>query len=203
MAGRKVQKAREIDIVRASTKALQSYIANEGKRLNQQIVAIEKNPSLVKASFAYKALVESPANAQYLGRNKSGYTKINLSTRGMTRQQLQQLAGIIKKTAGSQTITKQGIKSYYGRVFDSLRAKYPGLNKFSDEQLSDILTTTGFESAKGADGSDRIFTIISQGQSIDNVVSYIEKRAGFSTIMEANREWQAINGNMYIPFQEP
>lgn len=199
MAGRKVQKPRQIDIKRASTEALKRYIANEGKRLNQQIAQIEKRPDYVKASFAYKKLTESPATAQYLGVNKSGRTKIELNTRGKSHQQLQELANLIRKYSGAQTMTVQGIKQYYGKVFCTLRAKYPGLNKFSDEQLADILTTEGFESSKGADGSDRIFKLISESNDVDSIVEYIEKRSGFETIMQANNEWESINGRP-IPF---
>lgn len=217
MAGRKVQKARQIDIVRASTEALKSYIANEGKRLNRQITMIEKN-NLTGASFGYKKLIETSANRKFLGvtkpdRTGATHTKIELSTRGKTHQELQQLASLIQRTAGYKTITKSGIKQYYGRVFDKLRAKYPGLDKFTDEQLSDILTTMGFESAKGFDGSDRLFRLIAKGEDVDSVVSYIEKTNGFEDIQQANREYGYVMGRItkeqrddksffYNPFEE-
>lgn len=194
--GRNVQKARQIDLVKASTKELKSYIANEGKRLNQQIVTIEKNAGLAKSSFAYKYLTEKPQFSQYLGVNKSGRTKIELSTRGKSRQELQQLAGVINKFITMETMTKKGIKNYYGRVFDSLRRKYPGLEKLSDEQLADILTTEGFESAKGFDGSDRIFTKIGEAKDANTMIKYLEKRNTFETVISADQYFKQINANV-------
>lgn len=196
--GRNVHKARDIDLVKASTKELKSYIANEGKRLNQQIVSIEKSKKYSKASFAYKHLTEKPQYARYLGVNKSGRTKIELSTRGKSRQELQQLAGVINKFIRMETITTKGIKAYYGRVFDSLRRKYPALEKFSDEELSDILTTEGIESAKGFDGSDRIFTKMGEANDADTMIKYLEKRNTFETVIEADEYFSHLQANVLV-----
>ena len=58
-ASTQVQQAREADLQHMSSKELRSYIANEGKRLNQQIVEIEKR-GLERESFAYEKLTSKP-----------------------------------------------------------------------------------------------------------------------------------------------
>lgn len=196
--GRKVQKARSIDLQKASVQELKSFIANEGKRLNRQITQIEKDEKLQKTSFAYRQLVERPQNAQFLGQSKSGYTKINLSTKGKQRSDLQQIASLIQRTAASKTITKRGIKEYYEGVFKSLRETYPGLADLSDDELSDILLTEGFESAKGAEGSDRIFQRIAQAKDAASIKKYIEKTVGMETVEQRNREYKDLMGTDFV-----
>lgn len=203
MAGRNVQKARQIDIRKATSKQLREYIANEGKRLNQQIVTLEKR-GLEKSSFAYQNLTNRSSNRPWLGVTASGHIKVNLSTRGLSKQKLQQLAGVIQGTARAQTITPSGIKKYYGRVFASLREHYPGLAQFSDDELSDIFTTMGFKSAMGTLGSDRLMQMIASSNSAESIEHFIESSNGYETVMEATKEYNKImgyskeNGNAFI-----
>lgn len=192
----KASKARSIDIVRASENALKLYIQVEGKRLNQQIAQLEKF-NIESASFAYKNLIDKPQYNKFLTKSKSGHTKVDITTRGKSRQQLQEIASVIKKTVTAQTITKSGITAYYGKVFASLRSRYPGLNKFSDEQLADILTTMGFESSKGFEGSDRIFQKIASAKDAESIVKYLEKTNGFETIKQADKEYKDLMGTKF------
>lgn len=190
---RGVQKARQIDIRSATKDQLRMYISQEGKRLNWQIAQLEKR-GLEKSSFAYQKLINSQANQQYLGTSASGHMKVSLSTRKMSKQQMQALASVINKTVNSQTITPSGIKNYYSSVFNSLRQRYPELNKFTDEQLADIFTTMGFESTKDKLGSDRLMQMIAQSSSAGAIEDYIEKSGGFETIISAEKQYNDIMG---------
>lgn len=193
---RGVQKARQIDIRSATKEQLRMYISQEGKRLNWQISQLEKN-GMETSSFAYQNLVNQSSNRPFLGKSSSGSTKFNLSTRGKTRQQMEAMASIIQKTVNSQTITVSGIKNYYKTVFDSLRKRYPELNKFSDEELADIFTTMGFESAKNKLGSDRLMQMVAQAKNADSIENYIEQANGFETIISAENKYNEIMGTNF------
>ena len=188
---RGTQKARQIDVRSATKQQLQMYISQEGKRLNWQLSQLEKR-GMVKSSFAYQNLMNRAANLKYLGKSKSGYTKVNLSTRGMTRQQMEGLASVIQKTVNAQTITPSGIKNYYNKVFDSLRNHYPELAQFSDEELGDIFTTEGFEASKTKLDSDRLMQMIAKSTSVDKLKDYIAKSNRFEDVVKAERAYRKL-----------
>lgn len=188
MKVRGVQQARRIDTQQATMDQLQLYISQEGKRLNWQLAELEKR-GLELSSFGYQNLVDKSANRSFLGVSKSGHMKISLSTRGKTRSELQQMASVIQKAVNSQTITPSGIKNYYSRVFDSLRARYPELNKYTDDELADIFTTTGFKSSKNFLGSDRIMQMIGAAKTAGDIKDYIEHTSGFDTITQAEKDF--------------
>lgn len=185
---RTAQPPRTIDTRAATNEQLRLYISQEGKRLNWQIAQLEKR-GLETSSFAYQNLMDKSSNRPFLGTSKSGHMKVNLSTRGKTRSQLQQMASVIQKSVKSQTITPSGIKNYYSRVFASLRATYPDMAKFTDDELSDMFTTMGFAAAKKKLGSDRIMQMIERGNSAEDIKSYIEKTVGFETVVQAEKEY--------------
>lgn len=112
---RGVQKSRTIDVRSATKDQLRMYISQEGKRLNWQLSELEKK-GMETSSFAYQNLMNRASNLKYLGKSKSGFTKVNLSTRGMSRQQMEGLASVIQKTVNAETITPSGIKNYYNKV---------------------------------------------------------------------------------------
>lgn len=188
----RVQSARDVDIQHMTSKELSSYIRNEGKRLNQQIVELEKRGKQ-RASYAYERLTSKPAYAPFLGVTSSGHTKINLNQRGMTRQQKQQLAKVIEKFSGAKTITVSGIEEYNKNVLNGLRRKYPGLKDLSDDELSDILKTEGFAHIKGTVGSDTIFKLIAKAQSPETMIKYLESSGAIETRMKALEEYNTIN----------
>lgn len=172
------------------------YISQEGKRLNWQLSQLEKK-GMETSSFAYQNLMNKSSNMKYLGKSGSGYTKVNLSTRGMTRQQMEGLASVIQKTVNAQTITPSGIRNYYSSVFDSLRKRYPELNKFSDAELGDIFTTTGFEASKAKLDSDRIMQMIGHAKDAASIKKYIEQSSGFETIISAENKYNEIMGTNF------
>ena len=200
-ASAQLQQAREADIQHMSSKELRSYIANEGKRLNQQIVEIEKK-GLERESFAYEKLTSKPQYRDYLGTTKSGHLKVNLSTRGMSRPEMQRIANIIQKFSQAQTMTASGIKEYYSNVFNGLRDRYPGMAELTDEQLSDILKTEGFLHAKGVVGSDTVMKLIAKAASPDQMINFLQAAGTLDThdeaiskyneIMSTSGDWQPV-----------
>lgn len=193
--------AREADLQNMSAKELRSYIANEGKRLNQQIVEIEKR-GLERESFAYEKLTSKPQYRDYLGTTKSGHLKVNLGTRGKSRPELQRIANVIQKFAGAQTMTASGIQEYYSNVFSTLRDKYPGMSGLSDEELADILKTEGFLHAKGVVGSDTLMKLIAKAASPEQMIDFLQAAGSLDTrdssiskyneIMGTSADWQPV-----------
>lgn len=199
-ASSRVNKARSADIKGMSSKELSSYIAQEGKRLNQQIVEIERR-GLQTASFAYERLTSKPTYALYLGVSKSGRTKINLNTRGMSRSEKQQLAGVIRKFSQAKTMTKSGIESYNRKVLNSLRASYSGMSRLSDAQLADILKTTGFAHIKGTVGSDVVMKMIAQAADYEAMKDFLEAAGTLQTVDGAISRYNEINSEYSGEFE--
>ena len=190
-ASTRVQKARETDIQHMTVKELRSYISNEGKRLNQQLVQLEKT-GMDKQSFAYERLTSRPEYTKYLGLSKSGHIKVNLSTKGLTRGAMQRIAGVIEKFANTKTITQSGIESYYKNVFGSLRESYSGMSRLTDDQLADILKTDGFDHAKGTLGSDTIMSLIAGGVTPERMKQFLEDSGSLKTSDEMIDKYNEI-----------
>lgn len=188
-----LQEARDADLQHMTLKELKSYIANEGKRLNQQIVEIEKR-GLEKESFAYEKLTSKPQYRDYLGTSKSGHLKVNLSTRGMSRPELQRMANVIQKFSQAQTMTASGIKQYYENVFNGLRDTYPGMSKLTDDQLADILKTEGFLHAKGVVGSDTVMKLIQKAASPEQMIEFLKASGSLDTHEESIEKYNEIMG---------
>ena len=192
-ASSQLQEAREADLQYMTLKELKSYIANEGKRLNQQIVEIEKR-GLEKESFAYEKLTSKPQYRDYLGTSKSGHLKVNLSTRGMSRPELQRMANVIQKFSQAQTMTASGIKQYYENVFNGLRDTYPGMSQLTDDQLADILKTEGFLHAKGVVGSDTVMKLIQKAASPEQMIEFLKASGSLDTHEESIEKYNEIMG---------
>ena len=190
-ASSNVYRARDIDVQKMGSKELKSYIQNEGKRLNQQLVELQKK-GYTDQSFAYSKLTETPRYAEFLGLSKSGKVKVNLSTRGKTRSQLQRIANVIQRFVTTKTITISGIKDYYKNVFTTLRGKYKGFGSLTDEQLADILKTDGFSHAKAVLGSDTIFKMIHQEADVDFMAEYLDRIGDLKTRDAAELEFDKM-----------
>ena len=190
-ASSNVYRARDIDVQKMGSKELKSYIQNEGKRLNQQLVELQKK-GYTDQSFAYSKLTETPRYAEFLGLSKSGKVKVNLNTRGKTRSQLQRIANVIQRFVTTKTITISGIKDYYKNVFTTLRGKYKGFGSLSDEQLADILKTDGFSHAKAVLGSDTIFKMIHQEADVDFMAEYLDRIGDLKTRDAAELEFDKM-----------
>lgn len=192
-ASSNVYKARDIDIQKMGSKELRSYIQNEGKRLNQQLVELQRK-GYTDQSFAYSKLTETPRYAEFLGLSKSGRVKVNLGTRGKSRSQLQRIANVIQRFVTTKTITISGIKDYYRNVFNTLRSKYKGFGNLTDEQLADILKTDGFSHAKAVLGSDTVFNMIHKEADVDFMAEYLDRIGDLKTRDSAELEFDRMRG---------
>ena len=192
-ASANVYKARDVDIQKMGSKELKSYIQNEGKRLNQQLVELQKR-GYTDQSFAYSKLTETPRYAEFLGLSKSGRVKVNLGTRGKSRSQLQRIANVIQRFVTTKTITISGIKDYYKNVFTTLRSKYKGFGNLTDEQLADILKTDGFTHAKAVLGSDTIFKQIHEAADVNFMAEYLDRIGDLKTRDAAELEYDRMRG---------
>lgn len=190
-ASTRVQQARKADIQHMTVAELRSYIANEGKRLNQQLVQLETS-GMTQQSFAYERLTSRPEYTKYLGTSRSGHVKVNLSTRGLKRGAMQRIAGIIEKFANAKTITQSGIESYYGNLFDSLRKTYPGMSSLTNDQLADILKTEGFAHAKSTLGSDVIMRMIEKAVTPERMSKFLEDSGQWTTSDKMVDEYNKI-----------
>lgn len=191
-ASTRVRRARAVDLQHMTSAQLSSYIANEGKRLNQQLVEIEKR-NMQSASYAFERLTSNPNYSRYLGTSKSGHTKVNLSTRGMTRGQKQQLAKVIEKFAGAKTITVSGIESYNRNVAGALKAHYTDMDKLTDIQLTDILKTEGFAHMKATVGSETVMRMIASAQSPEVMLDFLRSSGAIETRAKALKDYGKIN----------
>lgn len=191
--------SRYIDIRSATTKQLKLYISQEGKRLNQQLVEIQKR-GLTEGSFGYGKLVDKPSNRKFLGVSKSGKLKVNLNTQSKDRAYLQQLAGLINRSISYKTMTVSGLKSYYGKVFETLRKKegYEGLSKLSDAQLADILKTEGWESMKRTVGSEQAFRMIGSAKDANSIIGFLETTGGGMEISNYVSAFNEQTGAGYV-----
>lgn len=201
-ASTRVQRARSTDIQHMTMVQLRSYIANEGKRLNQQLVQLEKS-GITQQSFAYERLTSRPEYTKYLGVSKSGHVKINLSTRGMKRGQMQRIAGVIEKFANAKTITQSGIESYYGNLFDSLRKSYPAMSTLTNDQLADILKTEGFAHAKSTLGSDTIMRMIADSVTPERMSKFLEDSGQWTTSDKMVDEYNKIMSKRITKREQP
>ena len=181
---------------------LRSYIANEGKRLNQQLVQLEKT-GMTTQSFAYERLTSRPEYTKYLGTSKSGHVKVNLSTRGLKRGAMQRIAGVIEKFANAKTITQSGIESYYGNVFGALREKYPKMSTLTNDQLADILKTEGFAHAKSTLGSDVIMKMIATAVTPERMMKFLEASGKLTTSDEMIDDYNSIMGKRIARRETP
>ena len=187
-------RSRTADVQKMSIKQLKSYIANEGKRLNQQLVEIQKR-GLQQESFAYSKLVDTPRYSPFLGKSKSGKVKVNLSTRGKTRGGMMQVASLIQQFINTKTMTVTGIKEYYKSVFATLRSKYDGFGDLSDEELADILKTEGFAHAKAVLGSDVMFKMIHEAADVNFMQNFLEQSGALKSKYAMTKTYKRLKAN--------
>ena len=190
-ASAQLQQAREADLQHMSTKELRSYIANEGKRLNQQIVEIEKQGK-EREAYAYQKLTSQAKYRDYLGTTKSGHIKVNLATRGMSRPEMQKVANIIQQFSQAQTMTVSGIKQYYHNVYEGMRQKYTGMKDLTDEQIADIINTEGFFHAMGTIGSDTVMKLIEKSAGPQYMMKFLEAAGSLNTQDESITKYNEI-----------
>ena len=88
-----------------TAKQLSGYIANYGKTVNTRLSALQKK-GYAESSLAFRYITEKdPHRGEYVTKSKSGYIKISLKTKGLTRNQLLAKATTIQVFLNAKTST--------------------------------------------------------------------------------------------------
>ena len=96
-----------------STERLKAYVTSHGKKVNQRLVTLEDYGE--KNVFAYRYVSDTIPN--YMKeKSQSGHLKVNIKTRGKTRNELLELATVIQNVEKAKTSTLKGIKKTYNKM---------------------------------------------------------------------------------------
>ena len=96
-----------------STERLKAYVASHGKKVNQRIVTLEEYGQ--RNVFAYRYVSDNIPD--YMKeKSQSGHLKLNIRTRGKSRNELLELATVIRNVEKAKTSTLKGIKKTYNKM---------------------------------------------------------------------------------------
>ena len=96
-----------------STERLKAYVASHGKKVNQRLVTLEDYGQ--RNVFAYRYV--SDKIPDYMKeKSQSGHLKLNIKTRGKNRNELLELATVIRNVENAKTSTIKGIKKTYNKM---------------------------------------------------------------------------------------
>ena len=96
-----------------STERLKAFVASHGKKVNQRIVTLEEYGQ--RNVFAYRYVSDNIPD--YMKeKSQSGHLKLNIRTRGKTRNELLELATVIQNVENAKTSTVKGIKKTYNKM---------------------------------------------------------------------------------------
>lgn len=96
-----------------STERLKAYISSHGKKVNQRLVTLEDYGQ--RNVFAYRYV--SDKIPDYMKeKSQSGHLKLNIRTRGKSRNELLELATVIQNVEKAKTSTLKGIKKTYDKM---------------------------------------------------------------------------------------
>ena len=96
-----------------STERLKAYVASHGKKVNQRIVTLEEYGQ--RNVFAYRYVSDNIPD--YMKeKSASGHLKLNIRTRGKSRNELLELATVIQNVETAKTSTLKGIKRTYNKM---------------------------------------------------------------------------------------
>jgi hypothetical protein len=145
-----------------------------------------------KEAYAYQKLTSQGKYKDFLGTSKSGHIKVNLSTRGKSRAEMQRIANVIQLFSQAQTITVSGTKQYYKNVYEGMRKAYPGMADLTDGQIADIINTEGFFHAMGTLGSDTVMKLIEKAVDPDYMMKFLEASGSLNTLDESISKFNEI-----------
>ena len=96
-----------------TTERLKAYVASHGKKVNQRIVTLEEYGQ--RNVFAYRYVSDNIPD--YMKeKSQSGHLKLNIRTRGKSRNELLELATVIQNVEKAKTSTLKGIKKTYNKM---------------------------------------------------------------------------------------
>ena len=175
-----------------TAKQLAGYIANYGKTVNTRLSALERK-GYAESSLAFRYITEKdPHRWEYVTKSKSGYTKISLKTKGLTRNQLLAKATTIQGFLNAKTSTISGIKKAYDKSFNTFNERKD--TNLSWEEYKDLVTHDKWKEASKKFGSDQILAIIRK-YSIDKAMEILDNLDDFRTVRQMNKFAETIPQN--------
>ena len=172
------------ELNKLTAKQLAGYIANYGKTVNTRLSALEKK-GYAESSVAFRYITEKdPHRLEYVTKSKSGYTKISLKTKGLSRNQLLAKATTIQGFLNAKTSTISGTKKAYEKSLNTFNER--NNTKLSQKEYKDIVTHDKWKDASKKFGSDQILAI-AQTYSVDKAMKILDKLDSFRTVRQMNK----------------
>lgn len=172
-----------------TAKQLAAYIANYGKTINTRLTELEKK-GYAESSVAFRYITEKdPHRGDYVTKSKSGYTKISLKTKGLTRNQLLSKATTIQGFLNAKTSTISGIKKTYTQALDTFNKK-KGTN-FGKNEYFQLVTHDKWKDASKKFGSDQILAIVRK-YSFEKAIEILDNLDEFRTVRQMNKFAETI-----------
>lgn len=123
-----------------STERLKAYISSHGKKVNQRLVTLEDYGQ--RNVFAYRYV--SDKIPDYMKeKSQSGHLKLNIRTRGKSRNELLELATVIQNVEKAKTSTLKGIKKTYEKMKKKTEESLGGIN-IPDDDFQQIFGQLAF-----------------------------------------------------------
>ena len=171
------------ELNKLTAKQLAGYIANYGKTVNTRLAELEKK-GYAESSIAFRYITEKdPHRGEYVTKSKSGYTKISLKTRGLTRNQLLAKATTIQGLLNAKTSTISGTKKAYNKAFNTFNERKN--TKLSAAEYKDLVTHDKWKDASKKFGSDQILAIVRK-YSVDKAMEILDNLDDFRTVRQMN-----------------
>ena len=171
------------ELNKLTAKQLAGYIANYGKTVNIRLSALEKK-GYAESSVAFRYITEKdPHRGEFVTKSKSGYTKISLKTKGLSRNQLLAKATTIQSFLNAKTSTISGTKKAYDKSLNTFNERKN--TKLSAAEYKDIVTHDKWKDASKKFGSDQILAIVRK-YSFDKAMEILDNLDDFRTVRQMN-----------------
>ena len=178
-----------------STERLKAYVASHGKKVNQRIVTLEKYGQ--RNVFAYRYVSDNIPD--YMKeKSQSGHLKLNIKTRGKSRNELLELATVIQNVEKAKTSTIKGIKKTYNKMKRETE-KALGL-ELSDKDFQKTFGEQAFKNFSEKFGSKQYVRMVKE-YGYEDTQKAIEKayRDNIQTLFDIE---SIINKNKFNDFNE-
>lgn len=172
------------ELNKLTAKQLAAYIENYGKTVNTRLTALEKK-GYAESSLAFRYITEKdPHRGEYVTKSKSGYTKISLKTKGLSRNQLLAKATTIQGFLNAKTSAISGIKKAYAKSLNTFNERKN--TDLSWEEYKNLVTHDKWKAASKKFGSDQILAIIRK-YNIEKAMEILDNLDEFRTVRQMNK----------------
>ena len=180
------------ELNKLTAKQLAGYIANYGKTVNTRLSALEKK-GYAESSVAFRYITEKdPHRGEFVTKSKSGYTKISLKTKGLSRNQLLAKATTIQGFLNAKTSTISGTKKVYDKSLNTFNERKN--TNLSQKEYKDLVTHDKWKDASNKFGSDQILAIVRK-YSFDKAMEILDNLDNFKTVRQMNKFAKTITKN--------